>query len=154
MKTDPLRVARILKDGFAMWKAETKRKGPVYRGPDGKVDRHEAEFDAAESGKLSSFCGAHRFSYKLVSKWMTKGLRYVHPDSEAQLRRLCAVLQVKYADLWEVPTDSLSVEDVAEAIRLLAALQALMQKSLDRVKALQKAIEEVKRPLPRGKSSV
>ncbi len=119
MKTDPHRVARILKDGFAIWKAQ-HRDGRKY------------------AVQLSHFCLVNDLPYKLVSKWMSKGLRYVHPDSEGELRRLCAVLNVKYEDLWEAPTVSLSAEDVAEAIRLLSELQAVLQKSLDGVRPKRK----------------
>jgi hypothetical protein len=122
MKTDPHRVARILRDAFAIWKAQQPKR-PKF------------------AVQLSHFCFANDLPYKLVSKWMTKGLRYVHPASEPELRRLCEILKVKYEDLWEAPTVSLSVDEVAEAIRLLAALQALMQKSLDGVKALQKSLD-------------
>lgn len=64
--------------------------------------------------------------YKLIQRWRQNGTAYPHPDTEAQLQKLCEHLKLDYATLWDVREFKLHEVDVRRLRNLARELQKIL----------------------------
>jgi hypothetical protein len=127
---DPQRVKRLLNEGWERWRKTPQPKGLSLR---------EFNEQARAARSIRAFAQWKKIPPRLLGRWMREGVAYPGRDKTAKhLRDLCEVWGIVWEDLWAEQTVALSVDAVAEAIRLLdevtdqvRAFQKLLQSSLN-----------------------